>query len=168
MSRFSRTIVNRSSSVRQRTKRITIRRTRTSDGKIFLTLVDALADFEKLKRPTKSARHRLLRDGFGKNKRFDSYLAFFGNIPVGYAIVFETYSSFLARPTLYLEDIFILPPYRGQGLGYGAELTRHLKNRILANAPVRLIRFYEGNVGSERIARELDFDHYGQQAWIYL
>jgi GNAT superfamily N-acetyltransferase len=39
--------------------------------------------------------------------------------PTGYAILFETYSSFLARPTLYLEDIFILPQYRSRGLGLG-------------------------------------------------
>jgi len=38
-------------------------------------------------------------------------------LPVGYAIVFETYSTFLARPTLYLEDLFVLPAFRGQGAG---------------------------------------------------
>jgi GNAT superfamily N-acetyltransferase len=44
-------------------------------------------------------------------------------MPVGYAIVFETYSSFLAKPTLYLEDIFILPAHRGKGIGL--KLFRH-------------------------------------------
>ena len=96
---------------------LTIRRARKSEAKKFLTLVDGLADFEKLKRPTHTARARLIKDGFGKHGRFDPYLAFLNGIPVGYAIIFETYSSFLATPTLYLEDIFILPKHRHNGLG---------------------------------------------------
>jgi len=88
-----------------------------SNGKTFLTLIDALADYEKLKRPTSAAKKRLLADAFGKQKRFDAYLIFVNDIPAGYAIIFETYSSFLAKPTLYLEDIFILPEYRRLGIG---------------------------------------------------
>ena len=84
---------------------------------MFLSLVDALADFEKLKRPTKAARARLVRGGFSKRRRYDPFLAFLDGKAVGYAIIFETYSSFLAKPTLYLEDIFILPEHRGKGIG---------------------------------------------------
>jgi len=98
-------------------KRIVIRPAVKSDGKVLLSLIDALANFEKLKRPTQAARKRLLRDAFGMRKRFDALLAFVDNTAVGYAIFFETYSSFLALPTLYLEDVFILPEYRGQGIG---------------------------------------------------
>ncbi len=97
--------------------RLVIRPIRKSEGRTFLRLIDALADFEKLRRPAPAARRRLLRDAFGKNKRFDAFLAFHDRTAVGYAIVFETYSSFLARPTLYLEDIFILPEYRSHGIG---------------------------------------------------
>ncbi|MBI1804217.1 MAG: GNAT family N-acetyltransferase [Ignavibacteriae bacterium] len=96
---------------------ITIRTLTKKDGRAFLTLIDALADFEKLKRPTRTARARLLRDALGKQKRFDVYLAFVDTKTVGYAIVFETYSSFLARPTLYLEDIFVLPECRNRKIG---------------------------------------------------
>jgi len=96
---------------------LTIGRIKRNEGKILLSLIDSLADYENLKRPSASARKRLLRDGFGKNKRFDGYLAFIDKKAVGYAIIFETYSSFLALPTLYLEDIFILPGYRSQGIG---------------------------------------------------
>jgi GNAT superfamily N-acetyltransferase len=96
---------------------IRIRRATGTDGKVFLSLINALADYEKLKRPTAAARARLLRDAFGKNKRFDAFLAWYGGTAVGYAIIFETYSSFLALPTLYLEDIFILKEYRSLGVG---------------------------------------------------
>src|SRR5258706_13726371 len=97
--------------------RVTIRPLTNKDRRSFLTLIDALADFEKLKRPTRTARTRLLHDALGKRKRFDVYLAFIENIAVGYAIIFETYSSFLARPSLYLEDIFVLPNFRHRKIG---------------------------------------------------
>ena len=94
-----------------------IRRAARRDARALLTLIDALADYEKLRRPTRAARERLIRDGIGAKRRFDAYLAFSGGVPVGYAIIFETYSSFLALPTLYLEDLFVLPEYRKQKIG---------------------------------------------------
>ena len=99
-------------------KSIVIRRAIKKDGKQFLALVNALADYEKLKRPTRTACARLLRDAFGKQKRFDVFLAFVSSQVVGYAIFFETYSSFLALPTLYMEDIFVLKDYSKQKIGY--------------------------------------------------
>jgi GNAT superfamily N-acetyltransferase len=86
-------------------------------GTAFLSLIDALADYEKLRRPSVPARRRLLNDAFGPKRRFDAYLIFVDGTAAGYAITFETYSSFLAKPTLYLEDIFILPGYRSRGIG---------------------------------------------------
>ncbi|MBS4028768.1 MAG: GNAT family N-acetyltransferase [Ignavibacteriales bacterium] len=80
-------------------------------------LIIALADFEKLSPPDESAKQRLFHDCFCEKPRFEAYLAFTGEQPVAYAIIFETYSSFLAKPTLYLEDIFVLPEYRKQKIG---------------------------------------------------
>ncbi|MBI5021625.1 MAG: GNAT family N-acetyltransferase [Ignavibacteriales bacterium] len=94
-----------------------MRRIRKGDENSFLSLINALADYEKLKRPSPAARKRLIKDGFGEKKRFTGYLAFVNKKAVGYSIIFETYSSFLALPTLYLEDIFILPEYRSLGIG---------------------------------------------------
>jgi GNAT superfamily N-acetyltransferase len=87
------------------------------DEAVFLGLVDALADYERLPRPTPEARERLARDGFGEDPLFRAYLARLDGQPVGYAITFFTYSSFLARPTLYLEDLFVLPEVRRSGVG---------------------------------------------------
>jgi len=94
-----------------------IRRATRRDGRVLLALIDALADYEKLARPSRAARKRLLADAFGRKRRIDAYLAFIGPKPVGYAIIFETYSSFLALPTLYLEDLFVLPEFRKQRVG---------------------------------------------------
>ena len=132
--------------------KVHIRSVKRGDEKTFLSLIDALADYEKLKRPTKAARTRLVNDGFGKRKRYSAFLAFAGNKAVGYAIIFETYSSFLALPTLYLEDIFILPHYRSYGIG--KKLFRHClreaKNRgcgrmecVVLDWNKNAIRFYE-------------------------
>jgi GNAT superfamily N-acetyltransferase len=98
-------------------KDIIIQQAVKADGKEFLSLIDALAHFEKLKNPTRDAKKRLFHDAFGKHKRFDVFLAFVAGKVVGYAIIFETYSSFLALPTLYLEDIFVLPDYRKHRVG---------------------------------------------------
>lgn len=99
------------------TKRILIRWARKKEGKSLFELIDALADFEKLKKPGRAARVRLLRDAFSAKRRFDVLLAFVQDKPVGYAVIFETYSSFRALPTLYLEDLFVLPEFRKQGAG---------------------------------------------------
>ena len=96
---------------------IDIRPVAPGDEETFLGLVDALADYERLPRPTADARERLARDGFGESPLFHAYLARLDGRAVGYAITFFTYSSFLARPTLYLEDLFVLPEARGSGVG---------------------------------------------------
>lgn len=95
-----------------------IRRAVAADAPAILELVNALADYEKLARPSPEARKRLVRDLFGPKPRIDCLLAFMDGYPVGYAIMLETYSSFLALPTLYLEDLFVLPEYRGRKVGY--------------------------------------------------
>ncbi len=131
---------------------ILIRRAQKKDGKNLLALIDALADFEKLKPPTKAAQQRLLKDAFGKKKRFNVFLAFTEKKPVGYAIIFETYSSFLARPTLYLEDLFVLPEFRKQKIGLKlfktclAEARKRKCGRMewtVLDWNVNAIRFYD-------------------------
>lgn len=96
---------------------ITIRRAERADAPVFLELVRALAEYERLPPPDAEAEARLVEDGFGERPRFEGYLAELDGHAVAYAIVFETYSSFLARPTLYLEDLFVRPEARRQGVG---------------------------------------------------
>jgi GNAT superfamily N-acetyltransferase len=102
-----------------------IRRATRDDAAALIGLVMALAEFEKLTPPDAEAQQRLVEHGFGERPRFEAWLAFSDSShePVGYALVFETYSSFLARPSLYLEDIFVLPEHRGRGVG--SALLRH-------------------------------------------
>lgn len=84
----------------------------------FAHLIEALADYERLERPDAAAMARLRADAFAPRPRFEAALAVDeSERPIGYAIWFETYSSFLARPTMFLEDLFVLERARGSGAG---------------------------------------------------
>jgi GNAT superfamily N-acetyltransferase len=84
----------------------------------FVGLIRALAAYEKLDPPDGPALARLRADAFAARPRFEAALALDPTgRAVGYAIWFETYSSFLARPTMYLEDLFVLEAARRSGAG---------------------------------------------------
>jgi GNAT superfamily N-acetyltransferase len=102
-----------------------LRRAARADAGELVRLIVALAEFEHLPPPDADAQARLVEDAFGLKPRFEAWLAFSDGHrePVAYSIFFETYSSFLALPTLYIEDIFVLPDFRNQGIG-GALLRR--------------------------------------------
>ena len=97
----------------------------------ILYLVDELAKYEKLPLPTKAAKQRLLNDIFSKKPIINVLLAKADDKYIGYAFYFYSYSSFLAKPTLYLEDIFILEEYRRVGAGklFFKELNRKKKKK---------------------------------------
>jgi GNAT superfamily N-acetyltransferase len=83
----------------------------------FLNLIDQLAQYEHLPAPNPEAKTRLRQDCLSVNPKFHAYLAKLDGKPAGYIVYFFTYSSFLASPTLFLEDIFVLEEYRRQGVG---------------------------------------------------
>ena len=84
----------------------------------FVRLIGALADYEHLERPDAAAIARLRADAFAPRPRFEAALALDeAGRAIGYAIWFETYSSFLAKPTMFLEDLFVLESARGVGAG---------------------------------------------------
>ncbi|MGH7469878.1 MAG: GNAT family N-acetyltransferase [Longimicrobiales bacterium] len=144
----------------QRLNRIRIRAARPNDADVLLELVDALADYEKFERPSVNARERLTRDLFGPHPRIQAYLAELNGEAVAYAITLETYSSFLALPALYLEDIFVKLDYRRHGVGRA--LFRFLAGEAIRRGCSRMewavldwnklaIDFYE-HIGARRVA----------------
>lgn len=144
---------------------VLIRALRTEDLSAWLDLVDGLADYEKLARPDAEARARLTADALGERPRFSVLLAEVDGDLVGYAFYFFTYSSFRARPTLYLEDIFVLPGHRGQGAGIA--LFRACAREAVANQCARMewqvlawnepsIAFYE-RLGARHMSDWLPF-----------
>jgi GNAT superfamily N-acetyltransferase len=95
----------------------TVRRGRRVDSVGFLKLLLALARFENLQPPSVDGQKRILAEIFEK-KRLNLFVASERGKLVGYALCFYTYSSFLARPTLFLEDLFVLEEHRRKGLGF--------------------------------------------------
>ncbi len=98
---------------------ITLRRAERGDAEAVIGLIVALAEFENLPPPDEAARARLVEHGFGDAPKFEVMLAEVNDAPgpVGYALLLQTYSTFLAAPSLYLEDVFVLPDYRKRGIG---------------------------------------------------
>ena len=96
---------------------IRIRKAGIGDADVFLALIDALAAYEKLEPPDAEAKSRLVLDAFGPSPRIEAFLAEYQGAPAAYAITFASYSSFLASPSLYLEDIFVLPEFRSRKVG---------------------------------------------------
>ena len=93
----------------------------------FVDLLHALADYERLPRPDGAAIERLRVDAFGPQPRFEAALAVNSSgKPVGYATWFHTYSTFLARPTMYLEDLFVREDARESGAG--SKLFEHVRS----------------------------------------
>ncbi len=138
---------------------ITIERVSDRNFHEFTALVEALAEYEHLAPPDESARERLRADALSERPRYEAFVARAGGRAVGYVTIFFTYSTFLARPTLYLEDIFVLEEYRSRGIGRALfDLCRSLaKERgcgriewmvLTWNEPA--IRFYEKR-GGERL-----------------
>ena len=95
----------------------TVRRGRRADSAELLKLLLALAKFENLQPPSTDGQKRILAEIFEK-KRLNLFVASERGKLVGYVLYFYTYSSFLARPTLFLEDLFVLEEHRRKGLGF--------------------------------------------------
>jgi GNAT superfamily N-acetyltransferase len=97
--------------------RLAIRRGRPRDLPVILALIRGLAEYERLAHQVEATPARLKRHGFGRRLYFETLICRRGRRPVGFALYFFTYSTFLARPSLYLEDLFVLPEERGKGAG---------------------------------------------------
>jgi GNAT superfamily N-acetyltransferase len=109
-----------------------IRRATREDGPAVVALIRCLAEFEKLPPPDAAAEQRLLRDGFELDPpRFQVWIAVDeGDRMVAYAACFECYSTFRARPTLFLEDLFVHPSARRRGIA--TRLLEHLRDEAIA------------------------------------
>lgn len=96
---------------------LVIRRGTERDVPTILELIRGLAEYERLAHEMEATAARVRAHGFGRRPYFETIICRRGGTPVGFALYFFTYSTFLARPTLYLEDLFVRPEARGIGAG---------------------------------------------------
>jgi GNAT superfamily N-acetyltransferase len=94
------------------------------DVPLLLSLIRALAEYERMAADVVATEARLRDTLFGARPCAEAVVARVGDDAVGFALWFQNYSTFLAQPGLYLEDLFVLPDWRGRGVG-GA-LLRYL------------------------------------------
>ena len=94
-----------------------IARATATDVPVILSLIKGLAEYEKLSAEVTATEEGLRATLFGRGKSADVLLAYDGDTPVGFAVYFRNYSTFLGRPGIYLEDLFVLPEWRGRGHG---------------------------------------------------
>lgn len=96
---------------------VTIRTAEPHDVPAILSLIRALAEYEKLLDEVTATEAALHDSLFGARPYAEAMIAWDGEQAVGFALYFHNYSTFLAKPGIYLEDLFVRPAHRGRGLG---------------------------------------------------
>jgi GNAT superfamily N-acetyltransferase len=108
-----------------------IRRARVEDVPIILELIRDLATYERAPDEVTATGEQLVNVLFGKQPAAEVLLAFEDKSPVGFAVYFFNFSTWLGRPGLYLEDLFVNPEKRGKGHGRAllVELAKIARDR---------------------------------------
>ena len=94
-----------------------IRRATAADAAQILEFIQALAAFERAPDAVTATEEGLIRDGFGPNPFFYCLIADCDGKPAGFAFYFFNYSTWVGRPGIYVEDLFVLPEFRRRGIG---------------------------------------------------
>lgn len=104
---------------------LTIRPAAAADAATILGFIRELAEFERLAHEVVATEELLREHLFGPARRgAEAVIAEVGGAPVGYALFFHSFSTFLGRPGIYLEDLYVRPAHRSQG--HGQRLLAHL------------------------------------------
>jgi GNAT superfamily N-acetyltransferase len=94
-----------------------IRAATSEDVPAIFSLIQALAEYEKLSHQVTGTESDLHDHLFGEKPLVEAIVATIQTQAVGFALFFHNYSTFLTKPGIYLEDLFVLPEYRGEGIG---------------------------------------------------
>jgi GNAT superfamily N-acetyltransferase len=128
----------------------TVRRAVPADAPAYVALVRALADFEKLPAPDDAAAARLVADAFATPPRYELWVGELAGEVVAYAVTFPTYSTFRARPSLFLEDLFVHP--RARRAGVATAILARLREEAVARGCGRFEWFVlDWNVDAQKL-----------------
>jgi GNAT superfamily N-acetyltransferase len=108
-----------------------VRSARVEDVPIILQLIRDLATYERAPNEVSATEEQLVDVLFGEKPAAEVLLAFEKDTPVGFAVFFHNFSTWLGRPGLYLEDLFVKPEKRGKGYGRAllVELAKIARDR---------------------------------------
>lgn len=138
---------------------ISIRQATLDDAGLVLRFIKGLAEYEKLSGEVVATEENIRQSLFGPDANAEAFFAYKEEVAVGFAVFCQHYSTYSGRSSLYLEDIFVLPEWRGHGVGrelmaFGAGLAQargypRMEWSVLDwNEPA--IGFYK-NLGAERL-----------------
>jgi len=96
---------------------------------LILTFIKELAEFEKLLHEVTATEEVLRETLFGDNPKAEVIISYFENNPAGFALFFHNFSTFLGKPGIYLEDLYVKPEVRGKGIG--KKMLQHLAQLTL-------------------------------------
>jgi GNAT superfamily N-acetyltransferase len=94
-----------------------IREATKQDAKTIVDFIKALAIYEKLEREATATEEKIIATLFGEKRYAECLIAEVEEKAAGFALFFHNYSTFLAKPGIYLEDLFVHPEFRGRGIG---------------------------------------------------
>ncbi len=97
--------------------KIKIRPSTEADIPLIHSLIKEIAEYEKLSNEVVATEEKVRQTLFGEKSYAEVIIAEYENEPVGQALFFHNYSTFLAQPGIYLEDLFVRPNFRGKGIG---------------------------------------------------
>ena len=131
---------------------ILIERATPADVPLILTMITALAEYERMTDEVVATEASLRASLFGERPAVDVVIARSGSESVGFALWFYNYSTFLAREGLYLEDLFVLPEWRGRGIGRAllAHLARVAVERGCGRMEWSVLDWNESAIGFYR------------------
>jgi GNAT superfamily N-acetyltransferase len=101
-----------------------IRPATKDDVPLLLSLIRELAKYERLSHEVVATEDLLRESLFGERRVAEAIVARYEGVPAGFALFFHSFSTFLGRPGMYLEDLYVRPEFRGRGIGHA--LLAHL------------------------------------------
>ena len=104
--------------MKTRSEKMSIRPAVADDATLIHQFILGLARYEKLEHEVVATPERVRESLFGTLPGAEVLIAEWEGQAAGFALFFPNYSTFLARPGMYLEDLFVLPEFRGHGIGY--------------------------------------------------
>ena len=101
-----------------------IRAATKADVAVVLSFIKKLADYERLSHEVVATEELLLETLFGRRRTAEVALGYYKRVPVGFVLYFHNFSTFLGRPGIYIEDLFVDEAFRRRG--FGGALLRYV------------------------------------------